>query len=114
MQAGRQLRTVPLPVSLQLHGQLVIDDCVQAQSGQEPLDAVGHCGTLGLQFDQLPVQLPLILLRDGWDMNEFPDLELTVVPTDEHLNEFHCVEAVDLALLRRRLTSMLEESTTWF
>jgi hypothetical protein len=61
---------------------------------RRPLDAVGLRGPLSLQLDHLPVQLPLILLLDGRGMNHAPDLVLPVVPTNEHLHEFNCIETI--------------------
>src|SRR4029077_19539548 len=81
---------------LQLYGQRFIDDHAQPQASQEPLDAVALRGPLGLELAHLSVQLPLILLLDGRDMDRAPDLALPVVPTNEHFYEFHCVEAVRL------------------
>jgi hypothetical protein len=42
------------------------------------------------------VQLPLILLLDGGDMDRAPDLALPVVPAYEHFHQLDCVEAIRL------------------
>jgi hypothetical protein len=42
-------------------------------------------------------------------MNDTPDLAFSVVPTDEHLHEFHRVKAIRFGPALAAMTSMLEE-----
>src|SRR5262249_7144435 len=95
-EARRQRRAVPLPQLLQPLGQLGVHHDAQAQRGQQPLDAVGVLGALGLELDQLAVARAAVLLRDGGDTDAAPDLRFAIAPTDEHLHEFGDVEGIGL------------------
>src|SRR5262249_38397589 len=57
---------------------------------------VGVLGALALELDQLTVPLAAVLVRDGRDADDPPDLRLAIMGTDEHFYELDGVERVGL------------------
>jgi hypothetical protein len=92
----RQRRAVPLPQALQPPGELDVHQGIQAEGRQQALDPVGVLGALGLQLDQLAVPLAAVLVLDGRDADDPPDLGLAVMEPDEHFRELDGVQGVGL------------------
>ena len=71
-----------------------VNDDLQSESGQQSFDPVGEIRALGLQVNQLAVDLPPILVFDRRNANYGPDLFLTVLPADEHRDQLAGFESI--------------------
>ena len=60
----------------------------------KPLIRLSKLGALGLELDQLAMELPAILVGDGGNMDHAPHLLLAVVPANEHRHQLDGVKAI--------------------